>query len=644
LRSAVEILKHYWKHDKFRPLQEDIVSSVVAGHDTLALLPTGGGKSVCFQVPGLMLDGLCIVISPLIALMKDQVEQLRKKEILAIAIYSGMSRQEIDILLDNCVYGDVKFLYVSPERIQTDLFIERFKKMKVALIAVDEAHCISQWGYDFRPPYLKISSLRELKPGIPVVALTASATTQVQEDIVQKLSFKADHKEFRKSFARTNLSFVVRKTENKEKKLLQVLSKVNGCAIIYVRSRKGTQDLAIWLTRQGIKSTFYHAGLDMEERTKRQDEWIQNKTRVMVATNAFGMGIDKPDVRIVVHLDLPENLEAYYQEAGRAGRDEKRAFAVVIFQESDVLTLQHKTAMAHPSPEYLGKVYQCLANYFQLAEGSGEGQSYDFDMHEFSERFGLNMTEMYNALKKLEEEGLIQFNESYYNPSHLCFLSDKARLYEFQIANARFDPLIKMLLRLYGGELYSNPVKISETYLAKAMGVQLSELLAMLNHLKSLGILLYEGVKDQPQITFILPRQDAGKLPLDLRRLEDRKKLIMGKVTAMVEFVSDTRTCRMIMIQNYFGEKTVQTCGICDVCIESRKRENITAFEGMRIEVLSILKKQALTVEQLEEIIAPEDSELLIDAVRDLVDEGAVEYDDVWKLQVSKQNAGNNVK
>jgi ATP-dependent DNA helicase RecQ len=643
LHTPLDILKAYWKHDKFRPLQEDIVKSVISGNDTLALLPTGGGKSVCFQVPGLLLEGLCVVISPLIALMKDQVEQLRKKEVLAVAIHSGMSRQEIDVLLDNCVYGDIKFLYVSPERLQTEIFIERFKRMKVGLIAVDEAHCISQWGYDFRPPYLQIARLRDLKPDIAIVALTASATQQVQDDIREKLAFRDNQKIFRKSFARTNLSFVVRKTENKDKKLLEILSKVKGPAIIYVRSRKATQDLAAWLSRSGIRSSYYHAGLDMEERAKRQDEWIQNKSRVMVATNAFGMGIDKPDVRLVVHLDLPENLESYYQEAGRAGRDEQRAFAVVIHHESDITNLRRKTEQAHPEPAYLRKIYQCLANFYQLAEGSAQGQSFDFDLHNFAERYKLQINDVYNGLKKLEEEGLIQFNESFYSPSHLCFLVDKARLYEFQIANAKFDPLIKMLLRLYGGELYSGPVKISESYLAKSLGITAKEMIAVLKHLNELGILLYEGVRDKPQVTFILPRQDAERLPLNLQRLEERKGLILEKMEAMVGFVTSEKVCRMIIIQNYFGEKTVQSCGICDICIQSRKTENTSAFEGMRIEVLTVIKKQALTLEQLEEVIAPEDPELLLDVVRDLVDEGQLEYDDGWRLNISKQNQQSRV-
>jgi ATP-dependent DNA helicase RecQ len=643
VETPLSILQKYWHHQQFRPLQQDIVDAVIAGHDTLALLPTGGGKSVCFQVPGMLLEGICIVISPLIALMKDQVEQLRQREILAVAIHSGMSRREIDLLLDNCVYGPVKFLYVSPERIQTDLFRERFKKMQVGLIAVDESHCISQWGYDFRPPYLKIATLREIKPDVPIIALTASATAEVQDDICVKLEFRKSYKIFKKSFARTNLSFVVRKTENKDKKLLEALSKVDGSVIIYVRSRKATQELAEWLTKKNIPASFYHAGLPMEERAKRQDDWIHNRSRVMVATNAFGMGIDKADVRLVVHLDLPENIESYYQEAGRAGRDEKRAYALMLFQEADVSNLRHKTEQAHPTPAVLKKIYQCLANYYQLAEGSAAGQSFDFDLHEFIDRFNLQLGEVYNALKKLEEEGLILFNESYYSPSHVYFLLDKAQLYQFQIANAKFDPVIKMMLRLYGGELYADMVKISESYLAKALQISTAELVAILSHLNELKVVLYEPVKDNPQVTFILPRQDAERLPLNLKRLEERKKLILGKMEQIVEYVTSTHLCRMVMVQQYFNEHTIETCGLCDICVANRKKENRTAVDGMRIEVLSVIKNNALTIEQLEEIIAPTDSEVFIDVIRDLVDEGQLEYDDVWRLRSVKQNRGRGV-
>jgi len=637
LETPLSILKKYWKHNQFRPLQADIIQAALNGQDVLALLPTGGGKSVCFQVPALLRDGICIVITPLIALMKDQVEQLKRRGIEAIAVHAAMSKQQIDILLNNCIYGSVKFLYVSPERLHTELFVERVKQMNVGLIAVDEAHCISQWGYDFRPSYLQIASLRALKPDVPVMALTATATVEVRDDILEKLEFKKPAAVFQKSFARDNVSFVVRRTENKEKKVLEILQKVKGSSIIYVRSRKATQEIAEWLSKKKITASFYHAGLDFDERTKRQDNWIQNNSRVMVATNAFGMGIDKPDVRVVIHLDLPENLESYYQEAGRAGRDGLHSYAVMIYQDADILNLQLKVEQSQPTPEFLKKIYQSLCNYYQLAFGSSEGQSYDFDLHDFTERFHFHGAEVYVALKKLEEEGLIQFSESFYSPSTLHLLLDKGKLYEFQVANAKFDPIIKMLLRLYGGELLSGFAKIAEPYLGRGLKISPEEVVKILNHLHALQVVLYQPVKDKPQITFVLPRQDADRLPLNLNRLEARKKLIFGKMKAMVSFVTTLHRCRMQMIQDYFNEVTHNTCGICDVCIEQRKKENIHAFEDLRDEVLSVLKRKALTVEQVEELIAPRDHELFVDVVREMVDEGLLEYDTVWKLSLATQ-------
>jgi ATP-dependent DNA helicase RecQ len=635
VETPISILTKYWKHSQFRPLQEDIVNSVIQGKDTLALLPTGGGKSVCFQVPGLIRDGLCIVISPLIALMKDQVEQLRNRDILAIAIHSGMSRHEIDVALNNAMTGVIKFLYVSPERLQTEIFIERFKQMNVGLIAVDEAHCISQWGYDFRPPYLQIASLREFRPEIPVIALTATATDEVQADIVEKLKFKKDAAVFKKSFARDNLSFVVRKTENKDKKLLEILQKVKGSAIIYVRSRKATQDVAKFLNKKNVHTSFYHAGLLFDERAARQDEWIKNHTRVMVATNAFGMGIDKPDVRIVIHLDLPDTLEAYYQEAGRAGRDGLRSFAVILYQEADGINLRTKTEQSQPSVEYLSKVYQALSNYYQLAVGSATGESFDFDASEFAERFKFNPVELYNGLKKLEEEGLIQFNESFYSPSRLHFELDHTKLYEFQVANAQFDPIIKMLLRLYGGELFSNYMKVGESLLAKGLKISTHEVISTLKHLDQLKAVSYLPVKDKPQITFILPRQDAAKLPVDRQRLEERKKLIVGKAEAVISFVENKFRCRMQFVQEYFNEITETECGICDICIEKRKKSNLKDYDQLKLEVLNVLKLKAFSVEELEKQIAPKDKELFVDVVRDLVDEGTLVYDNVWKLKIA---------
>lgn len=615
-------------------MQEEIIGAVLEKKDTLALLPTGGGKSVCFQVPGLLIDGLCVVISPLIALMKDQVEQLRRRGIPAVAVHSGMRRAEIDILLNNAIYGDTKFLYVSPERIQTELFLARFRQMKVGLIAVDEAHCISQWGYDFRPPYLRIASLREFVPEVPIIALTASATEQVQADIADKLSFDDNYAFFKNSFARDNLSFVVRKTENKDAKLLEILRKVKGSAIIYVRSRKATQEMARWLQKKQITSSFYHAGLPFEERTKRQDEWIQNRTRVMVATNAFGMGIDKADVRLVIHLDLPENIESYYQEAGRAGRDRHRAFAVVLYQDADISNLQAKVAQAQPAFEYLKTLYQSLANYYQLAVGSAEGESFDFDIQDFCERFNLHMVEVFNGLKKLEEEGLLQFSESFYSPSTVHFTVDHTKLYEIQVAHARFDPVIKMMLRLYGGEIFSGFVKIDESVLAKGLKVQRQEVIDMLQHLHDLRVLIYTPMRDKPQVTYVLPRQDAEYLPVDRKRLEERRNLIFEKMQAMIGFAENTIRCRMQVIQDYFGEDTEATCGLCDVCIAKRKKDNLLIYEKLRDEVLRVMKDNNFSVEQLEKEIEPEDRELFVDVVRELVDEGVLVYDSVWRLKM----------
>lgn len=633
--SPVSILKQYWHYNEFRPLQEDIVRSVIEGTDTLALLPTGGGKSVCFQVPAMMLEGVCLVITPLIALMRDQVDQLRRRGILAEAIHTGMSRSQIDVLLNNAIYGGIKFLYLSPERLRTELFIERVKQMKVGLIAVDEAHCISQWGYDFRPPYLQISLLREIIPNVPVIALTASATEVVQQDIMDKLAFRSK-RIFRKSFARDNLSFVVRKTENKEKKLVEILQKVKGSAIVYVRSRKTTQAVATLLNRRGITASYYHAGLTFEQRTTRQDEWIGNKTRVMVATNAFGMGIDKPDVRVVVHLDLPENLEAYYQEAGRAGRDGLRCFAVILYQDADISNLKTKVNRSLPSIDTLKKTYQALANYYQLATGSAQGESFNFDINDFAERFKLQPLETYNALKKLEEEGLLQFNESFYSPSLLFFNLDHHALYQFQVANAKFDEPIKTLLRLYGGELFAAFVRISESVIAKALTVSEKEVVSTLQHLNELKVVTYQPVRDTPQLTFVLPRQDAENLPLDIKRIETRKQLILSKLAAIVSYTQTTHQCRMLMIQDYFNEVSDRECKICDVCIAKRKQDNPAQYALMKDRIIQSLASGAMPVETLQAAVNPRDEEMFVDVVRDLVDDGMISYDASWRLKLNQ--------
>lgn len=632
--DALKILKQYWGYSSFRPPQAEIIQSVLVGKDTFALLPTGGGKSICFQVPAMLLEGLCIVVTPLIALMEDQVGRLRQRGIAATSVHAGMSHAEIDIALDNCVYGKIKFLYLSPERLQTEMFRERVERMRVCLLAVDEAHCISQWGYDFRPPYLKIAGLREIKTQVPVIALTASATPLVKEDIIRLLQLK-NPSIFQKSFARANLSFVVRKTETKEKQLLDILRKVSGSAIVYVRSRKATQDLCRWIQKQKIGAVFYHAGLNHGERSARQQDWITNQIRVMVATNAFGMGIDKPDVRTVIHFDLPESLESYYQEAGRAGRDGKRAYAAIIFHEVDVAGLRSKVQQAEPGLEYLKKIYQGLANYYQLALGSSQGESFDFDLEDFSKRFNFKSASVYVALKKLERQGLIQLNDGFYRPSRIHFSVDKKRLYEFQVANQRFDPVIKALLRLYGAELFSDFVAVSESLVSQALKIKERETIELFRKLHSLQMLCYEPATDKPQITFVLPRQDADRLPVDRAEMEKHRNLSFDKMEAMIAYATQTHRCRMQVLQAYFGEETFSMCGICDVCLQKKKKENFALLKDYRNQVLYFLKKSPLSVEALEEAVAPADRELFIEVVREMVDGKEIRYDEVWFLHLS---------
>jgi len=632
--TSSEILKQYWGYSHFRPPQEQIIEAVISKHDVVAILPTGGGKSVCFQVPAMMMEGICLVITPLIALMQDQVKQLKQLGIPAVAIHSGMHHREIDITLDNCIYGNNKFLYLSPERLQTELFQERVKKMKVCLVAIDEAHCISQWGYDFRPPYLQIAEVRTVKPDVPFIALTASATRLVKEDIIQKLELKSPQL-FQKSFARDNLSFVVRKTETKEKKLLEVLRKVGGPAIVYVRSRKTTVTLANFLQKNSIPATYYHAGLHHDERMSRQEEWITNRSRVMVATNAFGMGINKADVRVVVHMDLPENLESYYQEAGRAGRDGKRSFAAIIFHEADVLGLRSKVRQSQPDMDQLKVIYQALANFYQVAMGSSQGESYDFDLDTFCKRYDLKSVITYPVLKKLEEFGLIELNESFYRPSVLHISIDKKHLYEFQVAHARFDFLIKTLLRLYGGELYSDFTVISEQQVAQVMKLTPQEVTIELEQLHKLQLMVYEPRNESPKVTFLTPRQDAEQLHIDKTEFERRRDLHFSKMEAMISYVEQNHRCRMQVIQEYFDEVTYEECGMCDVCISKKKKENKEAIHDYEGQIRYLLSQRPVAVEELEELVDPKDKELFIEVVRELVDAGEIYYDELWTLHLS---------
>lgn len=630
----IAVLQKYWGYAQFRPPQQAIIEAALQQKDVLALLPTGGGKSICFQVPALIQEGLCVVVTPLIALMQDQVKQLKQRGIEALALHAGMTYGQLDTLLDNCVYGKVKFLYVSPERLQTELFRARLEKMTLSLLAVDEAHCISQWGHDFRPPYLQIHTVREVHPNVPIMALTASATQTVKADIIQHLQLRAPA-QFQKSFARENLSFLIRKTENKDKKLLEALQRVPGAAIVYVRSRKATETTAKMLSKKNIAATFYHAGLPHAQRSERQDAWIAGTVRVMVATNAFGMGIDKADVRTVIHLDIPEDIESYYQEAGRAGRDGKRAYAAILYHPADLESLRTKTEIANPEVRELKKVYQALANYYQLATGSGLGESFDFDLEEFTARFSLKPLEVYPVLKKLEEEGLIQLNEGFYRPSQVRILAEHKRVYEFQVANARFDPLIKALLRLYGAELFSDYLIISESQIARALRWRVLEVSQLLGELKRLQLLDYVPASDRPSLTYLTPRQDAAHLAIDHSRMQARRNLHLAKMEKMIAYTEQDHRCRMQVIQDYFGEETFASCGICDVCLARKKKDNLHAFKDYESQILFVLSQKPQPVDELEQAVAPKDQDLFMEVLREMVDHGKIKYDALWVLSVA---------
>jgi len=570
------ILHQYWGYKAFRPLQQDIMQAVLAGKDVLALMPTGGGKSLCYQVPAMAMDGLCLVISPLIALMKDQVENLRKKGITAFAIYSGMKRFEVIQTLKTAGESNCKFLYVSPERLETNLFKEYLPALNVQLIAVDEAHCISQWGYDFRPPYLRIALLREELPGIPVLALTASATREVQQDICEKLAFK-DQQVYRQSFERANLSYSVFKTDSKINKLVGILNSVAGSSIVYCKSRRRTRQVAEQLQSYNIISDYYHAGLSAEERNKKQEAWIDNKVRVIVCTNAFGMGIDKPDVRVVVHMDMPDCLENYYQEAGRAGRDQKKSYAVLLYQPADLEDLKQQPALHFPAIEKIRSVYQAIANYLQLPAGSGEGQYFAFDIADFIKKFSLPVQEVMNVLKVLEQEGLMSFNEQVFIPVKAQFICTKETLYSFEESNPAAEPLIKLLLRSYEG-IFDMPVAIFEKQLAGWLKADLAAVQQLLVSLHNKGIIRYEPQKDEPQLYLPQRRVRAEDLAIHPVNYKRRRDQFEKRINEFIHFTLNAKDCRSVVIGNYFGDDSIQPCGICDNCLQ-QKKTGLTADE-----------------------------------------------------------------
>ncbi len=616
------ILSKYWGFSKFRALQEDIIQSVLDGKDTLALMPTGGGKSLCFQVPALLKPGICIVVSPLIALMKDQVENLKEKGIKAIAVISGMGKREVDIALDNCIYGDIKFLYLSPERLLSELVRVRLRHMQVNLIAIDEAHCISQWGYDFRPSYLHLAELREIHPNVPILALTATATERVAADIQLKLNFK-QAQIFRKSFERKNLSYLVYNEENKLRKLFSIAKNVKGTGIVYVRNRRETQEVARQLTMQGISADFYHAGLDTPLRMKKQTAWKNSEVKVIVATNAFGMGIDKSDVRFVVHLDLPESLEAYYQEAGSGGRDEKKAYAVLLYNNSDVFQLKNRFEQQYPSIEEIKQIYHHLGNYYQLAFGAGEGLSLEFDLADFCNRFKLDPFRTLHALKFLEHDEYIALTETVFLASRVQVLSGSADLYRFQVEQPAYDQFIKVLLRSYGG-IFDQLSAVKESDLGKRLGINKNEVVKILQKLQTLQIINYIEQTDKPHLLFIKSRVDTLHLLIDRRYHEDRYQIHQLQVESIVNYAVNNK-CRSKQLLNYFNEAHAPICGVCDVCLENKKASKKAGNSDELVKsILNELSKKPLHLSQLIESLHNGNDNEKLNIIRMLLDAGTI--------------------
>lgn len=612
-----EILKRYFGYDTFRPLQKDIVESVIKGQDTIALLPTGGGKSVCFQVPALAVEGICVVVTPLIALMKDQVENLRQRDIQAVALYGGMSRKEIEFELENCINGKYKFLYVSPERLLSKHFLGYAINMQVSLIAIDEAHCISQWGYDFRPPYLQIAAFRSRFPGIPVIALTASATHQVVKDIGEKLELRSPQI-FARSFTRDNLSYVVQMEENKLSRIAEICRKLKGTGLVYVRNRKKTQDIAKFLTLHDISAGYYHAGLDPKVRTQKQDEWKQGKIRVMVCTNAFGMGIDKPDVRFVIHEQKPDTLEAYYQEAGRAGRDGLKSYCILLLHESDFLDDERNISSKYPAPAEIARVYELICNYLKIAVGSGQGNSFNFDIQELCNYYNVTPALVYNAMSILENEGYFQASESMYLPSRMKILCDHLQLYEWQVQHASVDALFKVLLRSYGGlfDFYTN---IFEPEIARRMKRPEKWIREQLSQLHNIGLVDYIPQNHKPQLLFLENRFPSLSISEGkIKFLRDRHREKLEKVNA---YARNRDKCRSAVLVDYFGENEAPDCGACDICL-ARKNKHVKTREYYLQQVKGLFAKGPFKPEELPNMVNRTELDEYLSILRWLKDNG----------------------
>ncbi len=614
------ILKQYWGFDQFRPLQEDIVLSVMEGKDTLALLPTGGGKSICFQVPGMAKEGICIVISPLIALMKDQVENLKKRGIKAAAIYSGLSSREIESLLSNCAFSDtIKFLYVSPERLKTEIFVNYLKRMNVSMFAIDEAHCISQWGYDFRPPYLQIAEIRSHFPDVSILALTATATPEVVQDIQDKLAFSQKNV-FQKSFKRDNLTYMVVKEQNKMGRMIRVINHYPGTGIVYVRNRRKTKEIAEYIKAHGISADFYHAGLTSELRDSKQNDWMSGKTRVIVSTNAFGMGIDKPDVRWVIHMDIPDTLEAYFQEAGRGGRDLLPSTAVMLYDDGDIKELKEGFERSFPSIEFIKTAYRELCNHFQIPMGDGENRTFPFHLETISKKLKVKPLELYSAITFLEKMGILMLNEEGKKSSVVMMNMQSKELDHFYKTNPDLEEPIKLLLRSYGG-IFTNYIKIYEEDLAKRSESDVNTIMTQLRELSSKGVLVYIPRTKTPQISFLVNRVEESYLYFSDAIYKTRKDVAKKRLEAVLRFVETTDQCRSQLLLAYFGEKKSVPCGTCDVCLKWHN-EQLRKKEHDAI-VSEIQKHKGETHKQIIQEVSKQFAEnKVIEVLREMIDLG----------------------